>query len=816
MRSRIPPQMPQMPRVTDHPQWAQDPGHPVVPQQPVWRGPAPNELFQNMPQTRQRRPSLAPAGPFPVMVHQPVIPVLPPANIAHPRVPFPVAQTRQRRPSLPAGPFPLIPGTAHQPVIPVTLQTHIAHPHLPFPAMPVIPTEAEMAGNKGPAKLVKRPPLRDRSNSFSEAVSTVVKSAKQASAAIGSILPNKGKAPVESTKDGLIVRGGAHLSHVLSFLMKEDVPEQSVLIAVKKGDEISLKWGREYDNETDTDRDRARTCLEQILSESIQPDGGGVSTRSEKGWEIIENRPGRGRTLSQVGADRRIVKENRPTQNKLLKNTLRTLSGTRPLTAKKLRGILPKMSEEIYKTMASKIPAAQRRTDEAPRPLGDCLAEWMDALDTALSKANKRSTPVIEIMKNQAREQWLSHGLGDEQTANYFYRMIAYCNRNGLGELSGLCGKLSTELSRAVAMKSTAAERIRWTGAMDGDTGMNARAYGSQMRKTWETALILHLTEKGTPPKAIRAADSFRASLRWILTDVAARRPADFDAIAGFIQHSSIGYNPQLQLHSNPALKKFVEPGSANAGNKLLAYLNQKIRTGADIGPIYLMDAPIVEGLRAFQDPLAWMWEPQETLGAVEELTAERDRNIASVEKTNVAGRGIQPIHMPPLRHDPMKDSTTSKPSNHYRLNLTNPTRTNSISLEHDLPMASGVSGSALLVAKLMLSVNKQLPGQLDPEHVILGTAMSLLNDGGHSLSEVMWPLNQLKARGINLGFIDQPVNPANYVADYRHFFNAFSHDGETMAALNDAQDYAYTEMIAHRRKITSDSLAVDDLSARK
>lgn len=118
---------------------------------------------------------------------------------------------------------------------------------------------------------------------------------------------------------------------------------------------------------------------------------------------------------------------------------------------------------------------------------------------------------------------------------------------------------------------------------------------------------------------------------------------------------------------------------------------------------------------------------------------------------------------------------------------------TEAIELAHDrgLPFASGVSGTT----NILLHLRKHQAdngADVDATDFLLSSAMFLVDDGGHSVHEVMWTANQLDGTlGLGLGIgIGDPTKPNEFVSDYDGI--AAKLGGETATAFKKSMDDAW------------------------
>jgi hypothetical protein len=133
------------------------------------------------------------------------------------------------------------------------------------------------------------------------------------------------------------------------------------------------------------------------------------------------------------------------------------------------------------------------------------------------------------------------------------------------------------------------------------------------------------------------------------------------------------------------------------------------------------------------------------------------------------------------------------------------------LSLQHGIPYGSGASGITNAVLYLLHGLNAADAG-IDIPHAMLGVMMALVYDGGHSLHEVLWTLNQSRStlgHDVLRGHQAFEPDPAKFRSDYRAYFDGFGHTPQTALMLRAATSRAFATMLdVRRRYVAADPFA--------
>lgn len=465
--------------------------------------------------------------------------------------------------------------------------------------------------------------------------------------------------------------------------------------------------------------------------------------------------------------------------DRAVEQCLKDIDAVETLDAESVRRVLQPVSERMHRAAAKELPSTRADTSEAARPPYDCLAHWMDALDTqygALAGSTNRRERIRRI-ETEARDIWLSHDMTAPDLASYFRGQVDRCNKGGLPTLGALAGKLSRELSRAAA------------------TGTLPQQYDSQMARAWESALIRELV-KSPPPKVAAAANDLAEAQRARLTSLARANPVAWEKVAGAVQLKMRG-DDRFWTAKVSRLSKFVKASADERGDKLLHYLNKMLESGEDCISIHYATVKISAALKQHApDYIGW----DKTAQDAKEFR-QRDAARAIVKKPGHIGQGsgILLAHQAPMPDDPYASHFWPRPSTTNRPNINAPSVAVKTSLPSGAPYGSGPSGSVAFVAKAVDYMNRYEHARIDPAHAMLGALMFVVFDGGHSIHEVMWALNQIKPR-IDMAIGGKPVPPDRYVGNYNALFNSFH--GDTARILRAAVATAFDAVNRYRRKL--------------
>jgi len=205
-------------------------------------------------------------------------------------------------------------------------------------------------------------------------------------------------------------------------------------------------------------------------------------------------------------------------------------------------------------------------------------------------------------------------------------------------------------------------------------------------------------------------------------------------------------------------------------------------------------------------------------------------------------GAGITLLHQPDAAKGPASGDPSSRPGHKnepaYSFSerpeseglsrvMSNPLsqhREMTLAHENGIPYVSGASGSTNLVLHYAVMTNfrawqKHKAGPqaarpfippIDTRNSMLGTAMLLNHDGGHSMHEALWTMNQTQPT-LRHGASDQPIEhvPGNFKSNYEQYFASFNHNPETRATLQAATQHAFDTTINVRNTHISDDAFV-------
>ena len=178
-------------------------------------------------------------------------------------------------------------------------------------------------------------------------------------------------------------------------------------------------------------------------------------------------------------------------------------------------------------------------------------------------------------------------------------------------------------------------------------------------------------------------------------------------------------------------------------------------------------------------------------------------RGVYNKSSSHVTTSGITQIHHPPT-------NPQSSPLNFRWVLDRKPDLSGGLSrtlLEHGLPYAGGISGSANIIAGTLAHLIKDFKLDIDAKEAILGIIMFVVYEGGHSIHEVLWTLYERELQGkyyLSLGL--ELTSPGNkplrglFVSDYEHFIKMYQ-GTETGLVLSNARNDAWQKTLGYFNK---------------
>lgn len=254
----------------------------------------------------------------------------------------------------------------------------------------------------------------------------------------------------------------------------------------------------------------------------------------------------------------------------------------------------------------------------------------------------------------------------------------------------------------------------------------------------------------------------------------------------------------------------FLERASDyTAWDELHSVLNQKIDNGYDV---ILISSLIIMIFISYRNTCAaygirqrWLDANQANYNDVLDgyQKANGFRNRYDKSRTHVTTSEITQIHHPPT--NPQSSTLKFRWALDRKPNLSG--GFSKTLLEHGLPYAGGVSGSANIIAGTLSHLIKDLDVRIDAKEAILGAIMFLVYEGGHSIHEVLWTLYERELQDkhyLSLGL--QLVPPGKkplrglFVSDYEHFIKMY-HSTEAGLALSNARNDAWQKTLEYFNK---------------
>ncbi len=391
------------------------------------------------------------------------------------------------------------------------------------------------------------------------------------------------------------------------------------------------------------------------------------------------------------------------------------------LSPSAVRSLLKPVAERMHRAVAHTMPPAARWPDLAPpRPMADCMAHWIDALDKvraelpATSIGRRRS---IESLIAVAQKTWVAHVYDANSVHHYFGSIGRWCDEASLPQLSALASDLHAATGRYLKQgRSLAAEN------------------DNPMKRAWESALVRSLVND-PPPEVLGCAHQvgrhLAARIRYVVDE---DRDAGLAVVSRF--HQLTQGDSRFWMSHVQGLQKFVDAPENKQKRRLLEYLETPPRTGEECLSLYYSTVKIS---RALQENARRFTPWGQTEADQQEFRVRDDaRRIIKGSNHLASGSGILLAHQPPMQSDPYANTHWYRPALSNHPDLADPSPMIDKSLASGAPYVSGPSGSAAFILGAVDHMINREQGQISRRQAMLGALMFLTYDGGHSLHEVM------------------------------------------------------------------------------
>ena len=464
---------------------------------------------------------------------------------------------------------------------------------------------------------------------------------------------------------------------------------------------------------------------------------------------------------------------------------------------------------------------------DMPRLPTEIMAHWIAALQSACEQARQHGAiesvrqPLHEALE-AAKRQWLRHDLTVAAVDTLLEAARESPAAMMFPRLDALARHLLDELHR------------------HGDVApAGTRQFDNVYGRTFESALIGHLV--ADPPAAVKEAcrtlnaalaralegvgterrfglalrqlqDKLKADPRFWMPEFAATHPQfgvflalslpelTFDRLERPIPPDD-SYGPAIQQGFQCLLEMLGEPVASGIDCVAASYLLAKVLPAMSDADIYLpgkLEADVNYGSIKSQsgrrelpdDLLRRKWMPPSRVAGI---------TLAY----QPAAIGPSSTHAETLRPALLNEPEYSAPE---RADFGRPAAAPvEVALAHGIPYVSGLSGTTNMLIhfahdvdqRALLSPSDDWP-RIDLPHAMLAAMMFLTYDGGHSLHEALWTLNQTEAalqHGVPTG--GHANDPNAFKADYEAYFASFAEP--TRSALNEASNRAFSDMARMR-----------------
>ena len=427
----------------------------------------------------------------------------------------------------------------------------------------------------------------------------------------------------------------------------------------------------------------------------------------------------------------------------------------------------------------------------APTPT-EALASLLVELDKARESASPHQRDAIEQLDRKVKRQWLVRGGRFPDTILLCRTAADLLSASGVQEVAQAATRLAQGLGTPAA---------RWrTRLMD-------NADGRALERNFANAL-----NDVPAPAMVQAA----ADIGIALADILARLPADQQAMvtSDTYRRLSEQYPRNWTVaadHENGIQGDVISQlmtGARQDVDTLRKALTTPVATGDDCLCIEQLLAAVGSALGHHSDQAPWATQAtrnaSEAIGRIDVRGAEKYFD-PPVDRTE--GSGIPMRHQGPPRfgRQPSRREAVQRV-----FDLDTPTRPQRVALSTGRPLASGVSTTAGLALALFkhlernpgpaLSDALQRTGRtaFDAKAAFLDHLKWLVHDGGHSIHEALWTVNQCaEALGIEWLGPKQPVE--DFESNYERYFESLPE--ELSAHVDRALDKAFDQLIRDRRE---------------
>lgn len=503
-----------------------------------------------------------------------------------------------------------------------------------------------------------------------------------------------------------------------------------------------------------------------------------------------------------------------------------------PATLEKIEAAMMAMHGNLLRAVEGAQSTRPVIVRDQPRLPTEIVTHWIAGLTQALANtpAGDPFHKDVDGMLRTAKSHWLKHALNVNATATLLESAASFLTARPRSELGRLAVRLAEEVAR-----------------YDGKEPPSTRLFDNIYGRAFETALAAHLVENPPPAVMLAMRTVSEALATWLESQP---RNARFEtgmqnlqtllcAEDRFWRPAFEQTHPQLEIlapaPTHPlAAKAPPAIDAGRAGRLLIEMLQQPVANGIDCIAIAWLTAKIMNAMGDADVYAPGKTDADSNYMYMVNVSGRRDPLGSDVQKGPgkwvPAGTtsGIMLAYQPKVASGPPSSRPSIQPALRNEPRFSPEERDPAISgnthrqtpatmqqLQQGIPFVSGVSGTTNLLVHFVAAINERAatadnvnpendiaPSPIDFNHAMLGTLMFLVYDGGHSLHEALWTLNQTDSV---LRELADPVKATGrpFVGDYEAYFASLG--PETSNTLQEASDKAFGAVINLRNKYVSD-----------
>lgn len=457
---------------------------------------------------------------------------------------------------------------------------------------------------------------------------------------------------------------------------------------------------------------------------------------------------------------------------------------------------LRKMSKSAFETELQgryrALGPSMASRDEVRRTPTEVSMHWISVLQEAVTTTTDESAKrlISGLLKGQ-QTRWMEHNLTLKSTADSLQRDSDVLRSAGLLDLAdvaapGLSGD-SAAKSKSLRGQLPTTERGLQT------TRLHDNIYGRVFESRWIANLVDH-----PPAEVLETMHKIGVGMADTVAQLPEKqRKAAVEDLQKIVAKDERFWFGQVANIGEFATSKWPESG---------ALLQKMLRANVETGPhaiaipylsVKLVWALDYDGGKASRTKENWV---HATLQNYRENIRPQSRklDIQSTFPIPVPSAGITMTHQPVAAPKEWM-TATQRPAQHY--NFTEVTTSTAKALTHGIPYVNGVSGSTSIMLGIVAHL-RDSGKEIDPKIALLGTAMFMNYDGGHSIHEALWAANQREPE-LNLQLRASPrkreKDPADFISNYESFLQLYA-GMECKQAIADSLSEAWIETTQYFR----------------